>query len=121
MTGQQQSVQIHDGEGVHTMHRTSDAIFSPVVVAVHALRRKFVNGITQPQETLDNAPQVHAPYRNATQELASYCEPALKRSPGLHWRHNALLVPQGEVLKNRETRPYFSRTRMREKEGGKIV
>ena len=36
-------------------------------------------GITQPQETLDNAPHVYAPYRNATQEFASYCEPALMR------------------------------------------
>ena len=79
MTGQQHSVQVHDGEGAYTMRRTLDAIFSPVVMTAHALRRKFVNGITQPQETLDNAPQVHAPYRNATQALASYCEPAFTR------------------------------------------
>ena len=35
------------------------------------------NGIMQPQETLDYAPQIHALYCNATQEVASYCESAL--------------------------------------------
>ena len=53
------------------------AVFSPVVMTVPArampeiCERNYV-------ETLDNIPQVHMPYHQETQELASYCEPVFK-------------------------------------------
>ena len=39
-----------------------------------ALHRKFVNGNYATAGNADNAPHVYAPYSNATQEFASYCE-----------------------------------------------
>ena len=75
VTGQEQSVKVHNGEGAYTILRAP--IFPPVVMTACVLHWKCLIRIIQLQVTLDNPLQVYTPYRNTMQELqVALCEPA---------------------------------------------